>query len=404
MQTDSVDQSHPPHAQRILIIKPSSLGDIVHALPVLAALRDAYPDAHIAWMVGTSFASLLEDHPLLDEVITFDRKRYGRMWFSPAANFAFWRFVAEIRRRRFDWIVDLQGLIRSGLLSWFSGARHRVGFANAREGAWLFYTQRVRADRTAHAVDRNVTLARAIGLCIGTPMFPLAVRESDSAAARELLETAARARHGENPPPPPMKRGREADATTEEGPSGGAGRSDPPDDLDYVAILPGTRWASKNWPVEKFAALIDRIHAQADGARCVLLGAPSDRTTADEIRAHCRTAVIDLVGRTNLRQLVALLAESRAVISCDSGPLHLAAALNRPTVAIFGPTDPRRTGPYSPAAKVVTHGVNCAPCFRRHCPLKHQDCLRKLDPATVWDAFSALPPPAKSRATAPGAQ
>ena len=117
--------------KRILIIKPSSLGDVVHALPVLAALREAYPRAHIAWLVGVTFAPLLEGHPLLDEVIPFDRRRFGRMLQSPRILVEFMRFLADLRRRRFDLVVDLQGLIRSGFMAWASGAPYRIGFAAA---------------------------------------------------------------------------------------------------------------------------------------------------------------------------------------------------------------------------------------------------------------------------------
>jgi len=342
-------------ARRILILKPSSLGDIVHALPVLAALRAAYPDAHIAWLVADSFAPLLEGHPLLDEVIRFDRRRYGRMWRTPATFVAFWRFVAEMRRRRFDLIIDLQGLIRSGLLSFFSGARERIGFADARELAWLFYTRRVRIrPDVEHAVERNLHVAAALGLRVATPQFPLAVNDEERAAARNLLAEAA----------------------------GG-----PLD--EFIAVVPGARWPSKVWPPERLAALIDRLHA-AGRSRCVLVGGPDDRPLADRVRAACTTGVVDLVGRTTLRQLVAVLDLAERVLCCDSGPMHIAAALGKPTLAIFGPTNPRRTGPCSPLARVVTHAVQCAPCFRRVCPLGHHACLQRLEVAAVFDGLQSL--------------
>jgi heptosyltransferase-1 len=334
---------------RILIIKPSSLGDVVHALPVLAALRGAYPQAHIAWLVSKSFAPLLEGHPLLDEVIRFDRARFGRMWRSPRIFCDFWRFVAAVRRRRFDLVIDLQGLLRSGLLSFFSGARERAGFADAREGAWLFYSRRVRCPASAqHAVDKNLAVARALGLCIDRPEFPLGLRPEEYAHARCLLSEAA----GETLP-------------------------------SFTAIMPGARWETKRWPPERIAALIDRIHA--DGLpRCVLLGASADRPSADEVTAACGSDVVDLVGRTTLRQLAALIGVADRVVCHDSGPLHLAAALGKPTVAVFGPTDPARTGPYSPAARVVALPLPCVPCHRRVCPEEHHNCMRQLDVETVF--------------------
>lgn len=343
----------PP--ERILIVKPSSLGDIIHALPVLAGLREAYPSAQISWLAGTSFAPLLEGHPLLHEVIPFDRAHYGRMWRRPDIFLEFLRFVAEVRRRRFDWIVDLQGLIRSGFLAWAGGAEKRVGFADAREFAWLFYTDRVRCPRGAvHAVDRNLAVARALGLMIDRPEFPLGLRPEEVVAARRLLERAARAALPE-----------------------------------FTAVIPGARWESKRWPAERFAALVDRLH-RGGAPPCVLFGSPDERVVASEVRARCRSAVVDMTGQTSLRELAALLSVASQVVCNDSGPMHLAAALGRPLVALFGPTDPRRIGPYSGAARVVQHAVPCAPCYRRVCPLRHHNCLKLLEPATVHEAVTSV--------------
>ncbi|MEW6249949.1 MAG: lipopolysaccharide heptosyltransferase II [Planctomycetota bacterium] len=340
--------------RRILLIKPSSLGDVVHALPVLAALRRAWPQAHIAWLVNSAFAPLLERHPLLDETIVFDRRTYGRMLRSRRAAAAFIRFARDLRARQFDLVVDLQGLFRSGFLSWASGAPQRVGFAGAREFAWLFYTRRIRPPAAArHAVDRNVHLARALDLPV-TAEFPLPVAEDERRSARALLQAAA-------------------------------GRPVP----HFLAVLPGARWESKRWPAARFADLIEDLSTY-DSAVCVLLGAPDERPCATEILARCKAPLIDLVGRTSLPMLVALLAEADLVISNDSGPLHLAAALHRPLVALFGPTSPARTGPYSDTARVVQRPLPCAPCFRRRCPLGHHDCLQGLPVDAVLHSVREL--------------
>lgn len=354
--------------RRILLIKPSSLGDIVHALPMLAALRRRWPDAHIAWLVGASFAPLLDGHPLIDEVIRFDRKRYGQMWWNPAASIAFWRFVASIRRRRFDLVIDLQGLIRSGLLSWFSGARRRVGFAHAREAAWLFYTQRVSCPPDSpHAVDRNLCVARQLGLPIDPIEFPLALTDAELERARALL----------------------AETQTDSSES-------------ITAILPGARWASKQWPARRFAEVVDTL--QANGTRCLLLGAPDDEPLGEIIMRECRDAPVNLIGRTSLRELVALLALADRVVCCDSGPMHIAAALDRPLTAIFGPTDPNRTGPYGSRSAVVRRDLQCSPCLRRVCPLRHHACMAELDAETVLASVRELFVPAPRGATAPGNQ
>ncbi len=342
--------------KRILIIKPSSLGDIVHALPVLAALRRADPGAHIAWLVSRSFAALLDGHPLLDEVIVFDRARYGKMLRSGRALGEFLRFLRELRRRRFDLVVDLQGLFRSGFLAFASGAEQRVGFAAARESAGLFYTQRVRCPPDArHAVEKNLCVVAALGLRTDRPEFPLGLRLEEIRAAKTLLTTAAGR---------PVK--------------------------TFTAVIPGARWESKRWRAERIAALIDRMHEESLPP-CVLLGSVGDRPFADRVVAACHSPAIDLVGRTSLRELAALLGLSDRVICHDSGPMHIAAALDKPLVAIFGPTDPEVTGPYRcpkegafgtrPTFRVVATPIGCSPCRQRTCG--HHSCMERLAVETV---------------------
>jgi heptosyltransferase-1 len=349
---------HGTDPQRILIIKPSSLGDIVHGLPVLAAVRRRFPRAHVAWLAARAFAPFLAGHPLLDEVIPFDRKHFGRMWYSPRSFVDFWRFVRDVRRRRFDWVIDLQGLFRSGFLTRVSGARLRAGFATAREGAWMAYNRRVRPPAEAeHAVEQNLSLARALELPVDPVEFPLALREEELAAARERLRAA------------------------------GAPEA-------FVAVLPGARWPSKLWPAEHVAAAIDQIHA-AGGPKCVLLGAPDEKPIGERVCGACRTPPIDLIGQTSLRELAAVLSMASRVVCTDSGPMHIAAALNRPLTAVFGPTNPKRTGPYSPVAKVIRLELPCSPCYAQRCPLKHHNCMRQLEAEQVVRAEDAGREPAK---------
>jgi heptosyltransferase I len=364
--------------RRILLIKPSSLGDIIHALPVLAGLRARYPAAHIAWLAGTAFAPLLAGHPLLDEVIPFDRRAYGRMGRSATQVRAFVGFVRALRARRFDLVLDLQGLFRSGFLAWISGAPRRIGFADARELAWAFYTERVRTPRRCerdassavaplnpaipqsldpaiHAVDKNLFLARRLGLPVDPPQFALGLTPAEHAAAAARVASVV----------------------------GGA-----PAERAVVAVVVGARWESKLWPDERLAELVARL-PEACGLPVVLLGGPEERARAAAVCAAVAPPPANLVGQTTLRELCAVLGQAALVISQDSGPMHIAAALGRPLVAIFGPTSPARTGPYSAAARVVTRGLPCAPCFARRCPLGHHACLRELPAADVLAAARA---------------
>jgi len=339
---------------RILIIKPSSLGDVIHALPVLAEVRRAYSRAHIAWLANTDYAGLLDGHPYLDEVILFDRKRFGKLWRQPTIVADLARIVTFVRRREFDVVLDLQGLLRSALLSWVSGAHVRIGFADARELAPLFYTHRVRCPPgVRHAVDRNLCVARALGIEPGLPRFELGLRAEEREAARRMAAAAAGR---------PLQR--------------------------FYALLPGARWESKRWPPQRWAELIGQL--REEGHECVLLGGAEDRPIARQIARDCSVPVVSLVGQTTLRQLVALLDVAECVICHDSGPMHIAAALGRPLVALFGPTSPLRTRPYSRPARIISPVVECAPCYRRVCPLKHQACLRELTAAQVASELRAL--------------
>ncbi len=347
----------PRPPRRVLIIKPSSLGDIVHALPVLDQLRRAWPTAHIAWLIGKPFAGLLAGHRQIDELIPFDRARYGRIWRDPAAAADFARFVLSLRRRRFELVIDLQGLIRSAMLGVLSGARWRVGFTDAREGAVLFYSHKSGpAEGAQHAVDRNLFLLKTLDIDPQPPRFGLAVSADHRRTARQLLHAARK-----------------------------------PDGSALIALVPGARWASKRWPVECWAELADRITDSHLGT-CVLLGGPDERSLANRIAAAARTPIANLAGTTSLPELLAVIEQVDAVVCNDSGPMHLAAALDKPTVALFGPTNPARTGPYSPAARVLRIELDCSPCYRRACPLGHQRCLRDLGPQRVCEALAALLP------------
>jgi heptosyltransferase-1 len=339
--------------KRLLIVKPSSLGDIVHALPVLHGLRRRYPSARIDWLANTGLSGLLEGHPELDEVVPFHRARYAGVWRSPGAAMDFTRFLRDLRQRRYDLVIDLQGLFRTGFITRMTGASVRLGFREAREMASIFYTHYIEdSAQDRHAVDRYYGVAAMLGFDDVPINFNWGQTESDLATAGTQLAT-----HGLS----------------------GQQR--------WVAVVPGARWETKLWPEHKFAEVIDQLQS-VDGIPCIVLGGPDECDRCRRLCALCRTQPINLCGRTNVREFSALIGLASSVLCLDSAAAHLAVAMQRPMVTITGPTDPRRTGPYNRPHDVVRLDLPCSPCFLRRlrqCPHRHR-CLVELESGPVLEA------------------
>lgn len=340
-----------PDVKRILLIKPSSLGDVVHALPVLHGLRVKFPDAHIAWMVATPFIPLVANHPDVDEIIEFDRKKLAGWFYRPASFKAFRQFSRRLRGGNFDLVIDLQGLFRSGYFTWVTRAQRRIGFADAREFAPLFYNQRLpKRSADEHAVEHNYRVAEALGFTHVPPTIDLALTDAERMRANEILDDV------------------------------GLG-----DGVAFAAILPSARWETKQWLPERFAELIDRLQAER-GMPSVVMGAPDERDLCAGIVRQCTSAPVDISGSTNLRELTALIEKSAIVVCHDSGPMHLSAALDRPMVSIIGPTNPLRTGPYGHQDTVVRRDLDCSPCYlRRLSQCRHAHaCMNDLPVEAVY--------------------
>jgi len=346
--------------RRILLIKPSSLGDVIHALPVLHGLRVRYPDAHIAWLVSSACAPLIRNHPELDEVIEFDRRRFGKIGRSLQISREFAAFVRQLRLQRFDLAVDLQGLFRSGFLAFSSGAPTRVGFRTAREMAWMFYTHEIETpDLDAHAVDKNYLAAGILDFEAVPITFDLAVTDAERRAARNVL-------------------------------------ADSGIDIDqpYVAVLPGARWDTKRWHPERFSGLISRLAVDHD-VPTVVLGGVDESDLCEQVCAQttcpAKLKPGNLTGRSNLRDLVTILERAAAVICHDSAPAHVAAALKRPMVCILGPTNPNRTGPYTAQVRLLQANLSCVPCYlrsRTQCRYEHA-CMYQIEVDDVLNAALA---------------
>jgi len=307
--------------ERILLIKPSSLGDIVMALPALSALRRSFPQAHLTWLIRPEFAPLLEGHPHVDEVIPFDRKSLGRAWHSPRALRELVSLIARLRRSRFDAVLDLQGLFRSASLAWLSGSRQRFG-PHGRELAHWFYTTSLPPRREwVHVVDYWLRLVAALGVSDLKVEFVLPEKPVARAAAQSLL-----VRHGV-------------------------------DRQRYAVIIPGSAQVSKCWPPERFAALADRLTAE-HGLAVVATGSRSESRAVQEIGRLAQHPVADLAGQTSLPELVEVLRGADLVVSNDTGPGHIAAALGRPLVMMFSWSNPLRVGPYGRPQCVVAHDID----------------------------------------------
>ncbi len=328
--------------RRILFIKPSSLGDVVHAMPTAAALRRLFPQAFIMWLVKRQWAGIVERVEGVDEVCAVEPGLAG--WLSQ---------VPRLRAQGFDLAVDLQGLFRSGGMAWLSGCATRIGFANAREGSPWFYTHRVPVPTTEmHAVDRNLLVAQALGAPPrGEPEFRFRPLSDDRSLVADLLS-----------------------------------RQGVPAGAPWIAMNVSARWATKRWPRGCFAEVADRLQQEGMG-RVVLIGGPDERADTEAVKHLMRTAPADLTGQTEPGLLPALLQAASLLITNDSGPMHVAAAVGTPVVALFGPTSPVRTGPYGTRHRVLTSGVPCSPCFDRQCRNRVRlECLTSLSPAMVLDA------------------
>lgn len=335
--------------KRICIIKPSALGDVLQALPILAPLRQRFPHAHISWVINANLANLLEDHPHIDERIPFHRQGGAADW---------WHLLRTLHQNRFDLVIDLQGLIRTGLMTAATRARHRIGLETAREGSATFCTALL--PHTGHDVpawQRYWRVAEAI-----LPNFPRGTAElSVSAQDRAVLDQLARL-------PRP-----------------------------WLAVCPGARWETKRWPAEKFANIALRAHREL-AASPILLGSPDERelcdTIADTLTQHISPNHFShLGGKTNLRGLAAILEAADWALTNDSGPLHLADAMGTPAVGIFTCTSPVRSGPPPHRHELVATQLDCAAGYHKKCPFsgaRHLACFQELDEQRVWHALRRL--------------
>jgi len=328
-------------AARILIVLHGAIGDVVRALPLLMRLRAGYPRARITWAVEPIAAPLLFGHPALDATIMFDRRRGAP---------AFLRFLRAVRGLRADVVLDLQRHLKSGIVSRVSGAPVRIGFhrRNTKEGNWLFNNRYLPGlDPFGLKLQQYLAFADYLGVPQTPICFGLAPNDDDRTRCDRLL--------GDH-------RGR------------------------LAAVCVGSTWTSRLWFPDRNAEVVRGLRAR--GLDPVLIGAPSERPLADATLGHLDVPALNLVGRTRLRDLVAIFERSAVVIAPDSGPMHIAAAMGCRVVSLWGATSPKRSAPWGSQNLVVQGLAECVPCYKRQCPIG-QLCMQSISAAAVLERVDA---------------
>jgi lipopolysaccharide heptosyltransferase II len=330
---------------KILILKPSSMGDVVQALPVLRLLKRRFPQSEIYWWIETSLAPLLEGDPDLAGVVRFDR----RHWAQPANWVALARSILWMRAQRFDWVIDLQCLLRSGVFAWLANGKLTVGLDEPREGARGFYDLIARRPSFhTHAADWYLRVLELLKVPVD--------RDFDWLPARPEIAAGLR-------------------------------RKWPVDQARWIALQPGARWLNKRWPAACFADLVQRLSAENAEFRFAILGGTDDKPLGESIARAGNGRCLDLTGQLSLSEMVEWVRLSELMVTNDTGPMHVAAALGMPVVALFGPTEPCRTGPYGQLNHVLQLDLPCVPCLKSHCRWSQpMECLRAIPPAKVFDA------------------
>jgi len=327
---------------KILILKPSSLGDVIQALPVLRLLKLHWPDSEIHWWIDTAFAPLLEHDPDLAGTVHFERKRWGKLIHWPEMI----RSIQWLRARHFDLVIDLQCLARSGAFAWLTRGEFLIGLDEPREGARGFYDIAVpRASFGTHAVDWYLSVLDWLKVPVHFNFPWLPVQPAVAAAVQQRWSTNGKR---------------------------------------WVILQPGARWDNKRWPVEYFAALVKAMGGEYADVQFAILGGKDDQPLGAVISQAAPERCLNLCGQTTLPEMVEWVRLSHLMVTNDTGPMHVAAALNKPMVGIFGPTEPHRTGPYRHLESVIRVDLPCSPCLKSHCTFeKPLECLKAISPALV---------------------
>ena len=337
---------------KFLVIKPSSLGDVACAMPVVALLKRRYPDATVDWLVNKEYAGLARAAGA-DRVWEIDRRAWKKVSTWPRALFNYLGVAAKLPFQRYDYTLDLQGLLRSGVFTALSNAKVAIGFADGRECSTWFYDRKVVVTRKlTHAALCNLAVLKELGIEDDGEWPSFAPCDTESTLKKFGL----------------FSRG-------------------------YFIAVPTTRWKSKNWVPESIAS-VGRALSERYGLKGVLVGGEGDRELCESIRNLAPDVFLNLAGQTDWSQFLALAAEALCAVTPDTGPMHVMAAAGTPMIAVMGPTDPRRHGPYGSKNKVIQSKRRCLPCYHRDCVLGEEGkpslCMADITPEMVLEAVGEL--------------
>ncbi|MBI4964222.1 MAG: glycosyltransferase family 9 protein [Desulfomonile tiedjei] len=351
-----------PDGKRILVIKPSSLGDVVHTLPLVHAIKRNYPSCHIGWVIQNGFRGIIEYDPAVDEVIPISipstsdpQASRGAFVRAAAATFrALRQLRGRFKARPYDLVLDLHASFRSGLLGLANPNGFRVGFHDAKELNTRFQNHLIHTDKALpHAVDKNLAFAAYLGCTVCPDDFRVIVNPAARDKVRAFLK----------------EQGVESS-----------------DRLVYAS--PAARWATKFWTVHGWAELADSL-IDRKSARVVFAGSPQDSAYIETIVERMKSPAIVAAGKLSLAEAVALIEAADVYVGVDSGPMHISAFVGTPVVALFGPTDPDKVGPYGTGHRVVqVPGLDCLGCRKRSCA--NRRCLEDLKPQAVFDETVTL--------------
>ncbi len=329
---------------KILILKPSSLGDVIQALPVLRLLKLHLQQAQIFWWLDSALVPLLDRDPDLAGVVPFERRR----WATPVRWPEMLQSILWMRRQQFDVVIDLQSLARSGAFAWLARGQFLIGLDDAREGARGYYDLAVpRQSFLTHAVDWYLSVLPPLRVPVHNNFIWLP-RQADIATAVKLKWRT--------------------------------------ENKNWFVLQPGARWKNKRWPAGHFAELLRLLAREFPAAQFAILGNAGDKTDGETIRRAAPEHCLNLCGETSLSAMVEWIRLCDLIITNDTGPMHVAAALGKPLVALFGPTEPHRTGPYRRMEDVLRTDLPCSPCLKSSCSWTNPtECLTAISPETVFE-------------------